>query len=202
MRRPGGSRGARGAWIAAIVVIVLIVAVAAAQMGGGGQTAGGAVASGTAAGATAASGQATSPAAGGTATASGAATATASASAGGSATGSASAEAGGPPAVVSKYFADLAAGSYQAAYDLIAPSWQAKHSLAAFVSALPPQAPQLTSATLGSVANFDATVDVTFQPATGGAPKTEAVQLVDVNQATPSNAALWLLQAPPAGVGG
>ena len=201
MRRRHDRRSARGAWVAAFVVVALIGALAASQFGLG--TSGSGAGTSTVTGTVVATGTSTAaPSAGAAGSAStGSATASAPAAATATATAGAGMETGGPLVPVRQYFAALAAGSYPAAYALLAPSYRSAHSLAAFVTALPPQAPSLTAATISSVANFHATVEIAISG--GGAPTTESVQLVDVNaSATTTNAAKWLLQAPPAGAGG
>ncbi|HVB11061.1 MAG TPA: hypothetical protein VNM16_11945 [Bacillota bacterium] len=186
--------------MAVLIVGVLVVAASVAGVGRAGtNTAGTATGSGTSLGAATATGTAAAGAGAGY----GVAPATASATATATATGTASdAVAAGPLAAVDQYFAALRAGSYASAYALLAPAWRSAHSLATFVSGVPPQAPQLTGSTVTSVANFQATVSITLVPV-GGSPKTEDVQLTDVNQAATGSAAThWLLAAPPVGAGG
>lgn len=195
MRR-GGKRGTRGAWVAAIVVVALIGALAASQFGAGtgGSPGGTSTVTGTVVGTTTST--ATTSGAGG----SGAATATATVTA--TATSGAGTETGGPLGAVRQYFAALAAANYPAAYALLAPSYRSAHTLASFVTGLPAKAPALGSATVTSVANFHATVQISMTPA-GGTAKTESVQLVNANSAATSSATTqWLLEAPPAGAGG
>lgn len=203
MRRRRDRRSARGAWVAAFVVVALIGALAASQFGLG--TSGSGAGTSTVTGTVVATGTSTAAPSAGAAGSASTASATASAPAAATATATAGAgmETGGPLVPVRQYFAALAAGSYPAAYALLAPSYRSAHSLAAFVTALPPQAPSLTAATISSVANFHATVKVTLAPVGGGAPVTESVQLVDANATVKgTNAAKWMLAAPPAGAGG
>lgn len=107
------------------------------------------------------------------------------------------AESGGPPGAVRRYFAALASGDVPAAYALLAPAWQAAHAYPAFAAAVKGHAVHLTSATIASAANFNATVKVRLS-AVGGAAKTLSVDLVNLNAGPgATDAAVWRLSAPP-----